>query len=105
MRKGRFLLISTMLLTILSGTVTFADPDIKIKRAYCTDNEAVLYVDGESSNDDVSYQIGNVLCEDIKTESLDESGLPFRSLIMVDNSLSISQEDREKESAPALQSG
>lgn len=98
MRKARIALISTLLLAVAFNNVALADNGIKIKRAYCTDDEAVLYVDGDVSSDsETSYQIGNMLCDDITSVSIEDAGLPFRSLVMVDNSLSISQEGREKE--------
>ena len=80
------------------SSIAYAGSEMKIKSAYCTDDDVFLYVEGLTEPaEGLVYQIGNVVCEDISYKEIKDAGLPFRTLIMVDNSLSIPVDDREKE--------
>ena len=89
--------IATIILTFLSTTSAFAHTDTRIMRAFCDEQDALLFVLNAGESNRLHYQIGNVICEQIEQKSIVESGYGFRTIILVDNSLSISQENRVKE--------
>lgn len=70
--------------------------DAMIKQAVNDDDYVKLYVSGtDKEQDDAKFQMGNTVCNVEKVYSIEDDN-PIRTLILVDNSLSISKENREK---------
>ena len=78
------------LCTLLFAVPVVAANEMKVVEHYTGDDSITLYVkDVESSITDVTVQIGKTPCENIKIGRLSESRTPIRTLIMLDNSLSV----------------
>ncbi|WP_349943926.1 FHA domain-containing protein [Lacrimispora sp. BS-2] len=69
----------------------------KVVESVTKDEEICLYVQGiDGDIQNVSYQIGTKGCEEIKASRLTDLEIPMQTLVMWDNSLSISRENRTK---------
>ncbi|GFI19437.1 hypothetical protein IMSAG249_02445 [Lachnospiraceae bacterium] len=61
------------------------------------DAEIIIFVKGvEDGGEQLSVQIGTSACEDVSVRRIDEEPVPMRTLIMVDNSVSIPEKAREQ---------
>lgn len=61
------------------------------------DDQVFLYVRSpKETMDEMSYQIGTSLCEDITSEPINKLDVAMKTLVLVDNSFSISKESRHK---------
>ncbi|SCY71297.1 FHA domain protein [Lachnospiraceae bacterium XBB2008] len=96
MNKGfekKKLRIATVLALLLLFTISisvYAASNAKIMATKTVDDHLVkIYVRNGNAGDDVSLQIGNTPTENPKSYGISEDENPMRTLIMLDNSLSI----------------
>lgn len=90
-------IICAILFSALSISYVLAADNSKIMSAYCNENEVIIFVkNAEAVSDNYSYQIGSKVCDEVTAKSLRDSGINTRTLIMVDNSLSIPKNDRDR---------
>lgn len=81
---------------LLSGSTTYAAESPVIMETYTGDSEIAIYVKGsEGGAGGATVQIGTTVCEDVTSFRLAESGQPMQTLVMIDNSLSIPEGERE----------
>lgn len=70
--------------------------DSMIKQAVNDDDYVKLYVSGiDEDQKESKFQVGNSICDVVKVYPIEDDD-PMRTLILVDNSLSITKENREK---------
>ncbi|WP_035765634.1 FHA domain-containing protein [Butyrivibrio sp. NC2002] len=69
---------------------------VKVMQVRCDDSSVRAYITGVSQGDVSEYQIGNIPVENVSTYPITEDDNAARTLIMVDNSISIPGESREK---------
>lgn len=101
MRKRVFVKKLMVILAAFWGFImmtlpAYADESQKVMQALSDDTVVKIYVRGSSIDGESSYQIGNIPADTPDTYSIHEDIKPMRTLIMVDNSLSIPKNSREK---------
>lgn len=100
-RKGRIgkiavMLIMTVSLLEISFSTVEAAQSGEIVGIRTFDKEAVVYVQSPGEVQEVSCQVGTVPCNIKEYEKLEEQQTPVKTLIMLDNSLSVKAQYREK---------
>ena len=64
---------------------------------YTGESDLSVYVRGtDLGKDDVNVQIGNLEADKVRTQLVEELDMPMQTLIMVDNSLSITPKNQKK---------
>lgn len=91
--KGVLVMLSIFLLS--AGTV-YAEQTAKIVGTYTGEESISVYVNGLDSLEDISCQIGTHAEQQISCETVESMEASPKTLIMLDNSLSIGTADREK---------
>ena len=99
-RRRRILvsiLAAVSILMLVSGISVQAD-GAKIMSAQTSDESLYLYVQGVSSDAAVTVQIGSTIAdeESIAVSGLRDLDVPMRTLVLLDNSLSIPSSDRSE---------
>lgn len=97
--KRRISLLSIMIaLALLIGGLyplySLAAGDAKVMQAIANENTVKAFVRGVTSADGATYQIANVPSEEPKGYKISDDATKMRTLIMVDNSLSIPNNSR-----------
>ena len=69
---------------------------VKVMQVRCDDSFVRAYLTGVSQGDVSEYQIGNIPVDNVSTYPITEDDNAARTLIMVDNSISIPGESRER---------
>lgn len=97
--KRRISLLSIMIaLALFIGGLnplsSLAAGDAKVMQAIANENTVKAFVRGVTSSDGAAYQIANVPSEEPKGYKISEDATNMRTLIMVDNSLSIPNNSR-----------
>ncbi len=86
-----------ILLLFVSNMAVYAAQQITVVETYTGESEAVLYLKGVKGNlSDLHVQAGTVVCGSVTQSRLSESSQPVKTLIMLDNSLSIPKPDRKR---------
>lgn len=87
-----------ILIVWMLGSITVSASEKIVPLEYFTGTDSVsVYIDGiEDIEKNTTVQIGTNMAESVTVHSLDEQSIPMKTLIMLDNSLSISKEDRKK---------
>lgn len=81
----------------IMGIAAMADGSVAIVETFTGDTDISLYLRNvEGDLDNINVQIATSEAEKVKIQPISELEIPMRTLIMVDNSLSISQENRSK---------
>lgn len=79
-----------MLAVLLCGTIVYAFDGMAVIETYTGETTVTLYVKGiEEDITDMTVQVGTERCESVTKGRLAEKKYPIRTLIMLDNSLSI----------------
>lgn len=90
-------IILALIIIIFNSFSVLAMDNAKIMRAVTNDNYVKVYVKGiEGDVNDIFYQIGARVCDNVNTYKISDDEHPISTLIMIDNSLSVSQLNREK---------
>lgn len=83
-----------LLLCQLTVTV-YAAGELAVVETYTGESEATLYLRGVTGDlSDVDVQAGTTVCGSVACGRLSETGQPMKTLLMLDNSLSIPKADR-----------
>ena len=84
-------------LIVLPGMVrVYADEDARIMQTTWDEERVKLYVRNTSPSDDIGIQFGMDASESVRSYAVSDDENPMRTLIMVDNSLSIPSGSRQK---------
>ncbi|MCR5526164.1 MAG: FHA domain-containing protein [Lachnospiraceae bacterium] len=99
MKKGIKITAVLLVAAVISFTgclQIFGESAAKVMYALADKNNVKIYlqVEGDAPQGS-SYQIGNTACEDITAKTVSEDDAGMRTLIMVDNSLSIPEQYRD----------
>ena len=95
-KEMKYIVLCISIVMIL-GTGVSAAQEAKNAGVYTNENEISLYVKGLGDNiNAVSCQIGERDGQQISFEMVEDMETPAKTLIMIDNSLSITKENREK---------
>lgn len=81
---------------ILIGSMTHADTAASIMETHTGDSSISVYVKGTESDPDINVQIATSEMDKAETEKISELDIPMQTLVMIDNSLSISKGNRDK---------
>lgn len=91
------IVITALALIMLCGMDAYAAQDAAIMETCTGEDIFTVYIKGASKDlTDVTVQIGTSTGEVTAAEPLTEQDVSLRTLVMVDNSLSIKQKDRDK---------
>lgn len=86
---GIFLMLHCFILTAAAAD------SIRVMQTYTGESEIAIYVKGiEGDFSDADIQIGTSACKSFEAERLSESNYPIKTLVMLDNSLSIPEPAR-----------
>ena len=100
-RKGRIgkiagMLIITVSLLGASFSIAEAAQPGEIVGVRTGKGEAVVYVQSPGEVQEISCQVGAVSCNVKEYEQLEKQQVPVKTLLMLDNSLSVKAQYREK---------
>ena len=88
--------VISLFIAMLMFIPAAASSDAKVMMTRCSDKDVKVYVKGTSSSDgDITCQIGTAECGDVKAQAESQDDNPMRTLLMLDNSLSVPKESRE----------
>lgn len=95
-KKGKILqaAIEIILLFLLSVKSIYAAKAAGAVEVFTGDSEVIVYVKGIESGNELSVQIGTAACKNIEITRIDEKEVPIRTLVMLDNSISIPEKAR-----------
>lgn len=83
--------------SLLISTVAFADEPMTILETHTGEHTISVYVKGmDPDTFGISVQIATSEAEEVTAQSISESDISMKTLVMIDNSLSIPTDDREK---------
>lgn len=81
----------------LTGNIALADDRTAVLETYTGDHEISVYIRGIDTNtDNKSIQIATTKVEQFNLQEISELEIPMKTLVMIDNSVSISETNREK---------
>ena len=82
---------------IIMGTIALANSSAAILETYTGDSDISVYVKGTDIGEgEISVQIATTEASKVSVQSISELDVPMQTLVMIDNSLSISLNDRLK---------
>lgn len=79
----------------IEGTET-SNAEVKFKQVVADENKIKVYVRGADASQSMSYQIGSIPVSAMEIYKVDEDRSPVRTLIMLDNSVSIPSVSRNR---------
>lgn len=82
-------LVLVLLMTVCFGQTVCAKESTACREVVADESMIKAYISGTSDAQDAKYQIGNVEADVQAIYAVDEDSFPMRTLIMLDNSLSI----------------
>lgn len=91
----KLLVFSSVLFTVVTGTAAAAEPGA-IVGSEVEGEQIVLYVQSPGEITQVQCQVGTTSCTDIAYGLIEEQEVPVKTLLLIDNSLSVSQKYRPK---------
>lgn len=99
MEKSFKYIVSVMIALFLSGCMAVSvfaaeetnteQAEAELKRAVADENKVKAYIRGADAVESVSYQIGSIPVDAVEVYKINEDRSPMRTLIMLDNSISI----------------
>lgn len=81
---------------MLMGTLVLADTPAAVLETFTGDSKISAYVKGIESDSEISVQIATAEADNVEAQMISELDMPMQTLVMIDNSLSISMENRDK---------
>ena len=96
MSKNIKILLGILAGFMLMSTVAFADTSLAIVETFTGDSDISVYVKGMEKDAEVGVQIATAEADKVDVHLISELNIPMRTLVMVDNSLSISTDNRSK---------
>lgn len=95
-KYGRILPVVLVML-LLYAPVVYAAGNMAAVETYTGESEIVLYVKGVKEElSDIHVQVGTNVCESVAQSKLSETGQPVKTLILLDNSLSVEKANRKR---------
>lgn len=85
-----------LLLCMISSSFVMAAQDYGLLQVDVDGNQIVTYIEGDTDIKGIECQIGMIPCEEVAIETMEEGPFSFHTIILVDNSLSITQENKDK---------
>lgn len=85
-----------LLLCMISSSFVMAAQDYELLQVDTDGNQIVTYIEGDTEVEGIECQIGMIPCEEIEIATMAGEPFPFHTIILVDNSLSITQENKDK---------
>lgn len=90
-------IVAALAFCMLCGLTVHAEGDAGVMETCTGEDRVTVYVKGASENlSDISVQIGTSTGEASSAGRLTEQDVSMRTIVMIDNSISITQENREK---------
>ena len=95
MKKAWKIMIAlVMLLACMSSSVSMAEEKGSVFSAETEDDSLVLYVENPGGQVEPQCQIGTRMCESVTVMPIIEEKVPMKTIFLVDNSLSVTEEYR-----------
>lgn len=95
--KQKKLICLAVLFLFLSRITALAAGGLAVVENYTGESETVLYLKGVKGDiSDISVQAGTTVCDSVTQSRLSDSSQPVKTLVMLDNSLSIPKSDRKR---------
>ena len=95
-KQIKLIVLLTVIVMLINPTGIYAaDADSKALFSVSDDTNIKLYVQGVSEDDNSSFQIGNTPTATPESYSINDDDYPVRTLIMLDNSISIPKEAQQ----------
>lgn len=101
-KKFRYRVLFTMMIlfviqiggnhTLAAEISTDSSGEVKFRQAVTDENKIKIYIRSAEVCEGASYQVGNIPVTSLETYNIDEDRNPARTLIMLDNSLSVPQD-------------
>lgn len=99
-KKVKFRNIAAMLAAVMMLTANhitaLAAQDYQLLQVQTKQERVIAYLEGDAEDAGVECQIGMTACEEVLTEYLSEKAFDFHTIILMDNSLSITEGNRTK---------
>lgn len=95
-KSRKVYIITAFLLLFLCQADVSAAENIQLVQKGVKEEEAVVYLESDNAIEQVECQIGMFPCETIDVTKILETGISYHTIFLIDNSLSITEENREK---------
>lgn len=89
-------IIYALLIFLFGSVAVMAAGDYKLLQVDTDEKRIVAYIEGDTDISQIECQIGMVPCEEVQIETMKEAPFAFHTIVLVDNSLSITQENKDK---------
>ncbi len=81
---------------LISGIIVMAAQDYQLLQISVEEGQIVAYMEGDAGVSEIDCQIGMIPCETINILTMKNEPFSFHTIVLIDNSLSITQENKEK---------
>ena len=96
-KRIRSCLVSVLIGILFCGVISLASENVAIVQSFTNEDSISVFIKGvEEGIKDINIQIGTTVAEVAAVEKIKNLDVPMRTLVMVDNSLSISKDNRKK---------
>ena len=85
-----------LLIGMISSSYVMAAQDYRLLQVDTDGDQVVTYIEGDTAIEGIECQIGMIPCEEVRIEKMTENPFSFHTIILVDNSLSVTQENKDK---------
>ena len=89
----KILCLSALMSSFMAGTVSAAEPG-EIISGEVKDEQVILYVQNPGEINQIACQVGTAACENVTYGAISDQEVPVQTLLLIDNSLSVSKEYR-----------
>lgn len=99
MKKMRFkIMVWAAALSMLFGNsiMAMAAGDYKVLQINATQEQITAYIEGNSDIEEAACQVGMIPCETVEYTKFSDGTLTLHTIVLFDNSLSITEESKEK---------
>lgn len=85
-----------LLIGMIGSSLAMAAQAYRLLQVGTDGDQVVTYIEGDTAIEGIECQIGMIPCEEVRIEKMAESPFSFHTIILVDNSLSVTQENKDK---------
>lgn len=78
------------------GNMVYAATEHILLQMDVEQDKVIAYFEGNQQPKEIDFQIGKTSCEKIEVTGMSENPFPYHTLILVDNSLSVTKQNRER---------
>lgn len=89
-------IIIFMFVFLISGILVMAAQNYQLLQIGVEDGQIVAYMEGDADVSEIDCQIGMIPCEKVNVTTMADAPFSFHTIVLIDNSLSITQENKEK---------